>query len=1015
MNEENKNKQLSLLKIYKIYNIISYVLFGLLGLDFIGLVLGFIFIKEEVILLVFVCLLGLLAVILAVGGFLFVRLGKKVLYDELFLTTKENIALFTHRKKLFNPLKYKNLEESDELNEMFADISDHFSTLCLENGSLADTDINLEYEKGSRSVVSYDSLVDNIPLILHAAKFFRNGFIQLTYNLGGEMIKDKDAKQVIKSIKKCLNYPGLLISESKKKKGFLIYVPRVDSVSQLTEEVDRLLKGISLLRNTPHGHEMVLCHAAVVVYPYSDIDNILDDLKFAARQKKILNVYLPNSQLGKNPYLLESDMNQNHMSKFIERFASLKVEAKNLDASYVRIAKLIGQVADHFCFTCAGFIEFDNDSDSYVSKYSYSSTNSHIFPEGATINSDFMTNLNEVKDYDGSYYFSSRKHLNDSIAPFIDIYGIKSGQFFTLTVNEKNVAVLYFLNDDKELNLDTYLRECLSVFAHTLTAFLKSVRDTKYSLLNRTRFRDITRLSNIRLYSVAKNSHRLTFISDALMDEVPSAKKHRTCYKSIYGLSEPCPGCPIVSKRSLVQTLGKAKYETTIVLHNAEDDSIHMLMKPCEGTPVMDRFDQNILTNTYSSYLDNMNNAFQGGVKGYVLFLSLTNLAPLLEKDGNEGYSFILRNFTRSLRDTTGQMSLFLYKDNVLALILPSYDRFGIIDICEKIYDISKAAKNIDGSDFPLNLTYIACYFPLDYKSLVEFNNAMETLFPKFISDAEPDLLHFADDNVTRRASKTGYLLSVIDDSFNKATFKIKMQPVVDNISWRMAGAELLLRLRDDYRDIPLSAKEIIQVAAENNRIGTISDALLVYVGDLYARHGYSFFKSMGLTHISLNTDYSYFENSDFIEKLGNMTTKHSIPKGFVAMEISEGDVASHLEGYSSITAGILKTNTGLICDDFTGDSVSLQMLKDLGFSEIKISTSLVLHIGEDASYLNRVETIYHHAMLLGLKVTLVGIEDKTNYDLIKDECRECDIQGKYFYDPLEESAFLEALRKSNI
>lgn len=132
-------------------------------------------------------------------------------------------------------------------------------------------------------------------------------------------------------------------------------------------------------------------------------------------------------------------------------------------------------------------------------------------------------------------------------------------------------------------------------------------------------------------------------------------------------------------------------------------------------------------------------------------------------------------------------------------------------------------------------------------------------------------------------------------------------------------------------------------------------------------------------------------------------------------MEISEKDVADHLEGYSKITSGIIKTNIDLICDRYTGDHVSLQMLKDLGFTEIKISQSLVLNIGEDASYLNKVENIYRNAKLIALRVTLVGIENKTNYDLIKDECRDSSIQGKYFYEPLDESAFLEALRKSNV
>ena len=1013
---KKESKKLTILQVYKIYNIVSIVFFSLLGLDFIGLILAFALIKNEVFLIILVAILAFLALVLALGGYLFVRRAKILLYDDLYLGMRNNIKLFMHRKKLFNSLPDHHFAEASELNEMFDDISRHFATLCLEDSSLSDSDVKLEYEKGSRTIVTYQSLVDNISLILQASKYFRNAFVHLSYALGSETIKDKDAEVVIKNIKKALNYSGMLISEEEKKKGFLLYVPRIDSISQFREELDQLLKSISLLKHNPQGSEMVLCHAAVVIYPYSRADQILEDLKFATRQNKVLNIYLPNAQLGKNPYFLESDMNSSQMSKFIESFTSLHIEAKNLHSSRHRLNKLINQVADYFCFTCAGLIEFEDDSDSFVSQYSYSSTNSHIFPEGVTINSELINVLNEVKDSDHSYYFSSRKHLNNKIAPYIDIYCIKSGLFYILNNGgDKAAAILYFFNDDKELNLDTYLRESLLVFAYIISCFVKSIRETNFSLLNRTRFRDIVRLSNIKLYSVAKNSHRLTFISDALMDEIPSAKKHRTCYKALYGRSTPCEDCPMTSKHSLIQPLGKIKYETTIVLHNDEDDSVHMFMQPMSDNFRMDRFDRNTLTNSYYSYIDNLNNAWLGGVRGYALYLSITNISALIERDGNEGYAFVLRNFSRQLRDSTGQMSLFLYRDNVLCLTLPSYNRHSIIDIVEKIYEMSKQTKTLNGEDYPLQITYIASHYPQDYKSVEEFNNAMEKIFPQYMRDEEPDLLHFPETGHTRRASKMGYLLSVIDDSFNKKTFQIKLQPVVNNVNWRMIGAELLLRLRDDYRDITLNTNEIVKVAEDNNRVGTMSDALLTYVGELYNRHGYSFFKSMGLSRLSFNTDFSYFDNSSFIEKLGSLATKNSIPKGFLALEISEEDVANHLEGYSAITPRIIKTDTDLICDRYTGEFVSLQMLKDLGFTEIKISQSIVVKIGEDTSYLNKVVTIYHHAMLLGLRVTLVGIEDKANYDIVKDECHNCSIQGKYFYDPLEEDGFLEALRKCNV
>lgn len=1012
---KKERKKFSVPTLFKIYFITTIVLISLLVLSAGSLLVIYFFFKNLILELVLVGICALLGLLLVFLGFFYILKGKKLLYDNLYIGTRDNIKLFTRRRKIFKPIKDDLLAESQEINNLFDEVNKHFATLCIEDGSLSNVDIKFEYVNGSRTFVTYDSLVGNIEAILKAGRYFRYAFMLINYSLVNDAIRDEDVNITIKNIRKSLNYNGLLVSQTPDQQGFFVFVPRIDSISQLREEIENMMKVTSLVKHTPQGSEIAACRVSVVIYPYSSAASIMDDLKFASRLKKNINIYIPTPQLGLNPMLLENNVITNQITKFIESLSSIKVDAKHIDSSYKHITRLISQVSDYFSFTCTGIIEFDNDSDSFMSRFSYSPNNSHIFPEGVVVNTDFVNSIHQVRDIDNTYYFSTRKHLNNALAPFIDIYCIESGLFYVITNNEKPIAILYFLNEDKELSLNSHARESLMVFSYILSSYFRSYRDTKFSVLNRIRFRDIIRLSDIRLYSVAKKSHRLTFLSDSLMDEVPAAKKHSICYKALYGRTSPCDGCPIKTKNSLTQMLGKKKYQTTVVLHNEEDDSAHLFMQPVGNQIAMDRFDKNILTNSYYSYIDNLSNAFLGGIKGYVLYFSITNLDSLIEKEGNQGYSFVLRNFTRELRDTTRQMSLFLYRDNILCFILPGFDRHMIIEFCEKIYAISKRCKNIAGDFYPLNITYIAHHFPQEYGNVTAFNNGMEKLFPKYAKDEEIDLLHFPETGHTRRASKTGYLLSVVDEAFSNKTFQIKLQPVVNNVNWRMVGAELLLRLHDNYRDLTLNTNEIIKVAEQNGRITMMSDALLAHMGELYDRHGFSFFKAMGLLRLSLNTNYSYFETSGFIDKLASLSRDHSIPKDFITLEISEQDVADHLEGYSKITSDIKSTNTDLICDRYTGDKVSLQMLKDLGFTEIKISQDIITRIGEDVSYLNKMETIYRQAKLLGLRVTLVGVENKTNYDLIKDECRESSIQGKYFYEPLDEKTFLEALRKSNL
>ena len=132
------------------------------------------------------------------------------------------------------------------------------------------------------------------------------------------------------------------------------------------------------------------------------------------------------------------------------------------------------------------------------------------------------------------------------------------------------------------------------------------------------------------------------------------------------------------------------------------------------------RFDKNILTNSYYSYIDNLSNAFLGGIKGYVLYFSITNLDSLIEKEGNQGYSFVLRNFTRELRDTTRQMSLFLYRDNILCFILPGFDRHMIMNSVKKSTRFSKRCKK-SRRLYPFETSLYCPPFPQEYGNVTAF------------------------------------------------------------------------------------------------------------------------------------------------------------------------------------------------------------------------------------------------------------------------------------------------------
>ena len=74
-----------------------------------------------------------------------------------------------------------------------------------------------------------------------------------------------------------------------------------------------------------------------------------------------------------------------------------------------------------------------------------------------------------------------------------------------------------------------------------------------------------------------------------------------------------------------------------------------------------------------------------------------------------------------------------------------------------------------------------------------------------------------------------------------------------------------------------------------------------------------------------------------------------------------------------------------LVCDQYSGKYVSLEALKNIGFNEVKISRAFISHIDSDRQRLNDVRVLLNNIKELGLKASVVGVENIDQYLLLKE------------------------------
>ena len=156
-------------------------------------------------------------------------------------------------------------------------------------------DIDLEYWDKERHLVKHESFLKELPNIIFKSQNYRNTLIEVYYDLSEEDLTAKDVDYIVGVLlRNFRNYSNYLFILPEDRKSIWLYLPRVDSLSKIKEQIEICIKECSISRRLADGITPLTAHFSVVCYPYSDVNEIFPDLRYAKRQGKVINFYIPN-------------------------------------------------------------------------------------------------------------------------------------------------------------------------------------------------------------------------------------------------------------------------------------------------------------------------------------------------------------------------------------------------------------------------------------------------------------------------------------------------------------------------------------------------------------------------------------------------------------------------------------------------------------------------------------------------------------------------------------------------
>ena len=977
---------------------------------------------NDVFTLISAILFVLFIAFTVVSVYLLFKQSYIVFFNNLMTNTRDNYAKLASFEQGLTHYGQDEIDEFKELNDQVDQINSFLSNVMLANSHLDYDNLDLDYPvPGNKKYITLDSFLKNYKQFILQTELFRNAIIFFYYDAKPEFMTEDVYTILYKNILAEFDEDNIVIARHDKRMGFMVYLPYIDSLSCLKERLEKVVRKSVLAKHEAGGANVAVCKCACVVYPYSDIEDLIPDLRYAIRQGKDVNLYTPDRLNRANKHIYHTSLNLNNIAKMFESLSKGTRDFDDLSRSKSAYQKVLKQLADHVGFETVGAALYNSNKRQYVIDFEFDSTErGGLFKDEINMDRELIEELVKCCDDDSSFYFSKRLPVNNQVGRKLDIYGIKSGYFFLVREDDIVKSVIYYLNRDKEqILLNAYDKESLMVFSAYAAEFTRQISgETDIHVIER-RYRSILRLTDYNLYSIDRNNHELIELSDGLQDVFGVVERGDKCYRKLYGLDEPCRDCPLTAKTKKVSHIGQRDYITSMMLERKKEEYPTILLSPVNedsSSQTLNRYDPHLLIHSTYGFIERLDNLFLSKNRGYILFVSIDNSHDLLELYGEEGYQSRLRAFFKNYRHNHkfGEGEVYAYRDNIFAFVFPEEGRVDILNKSESIYEISQRPfDENDKSEVKLKCTYIGFEYPQTFNNRVEFTRNVD----KYIKDNDDkfhkDLFILPDTNYIRMASREQFIVSLLDNALQTESLSLKYLPEVKGSANKIVGAELLLRLTDKYRNVSLSPYEFIPVASKNNRIGSITNYLINRIGEMYQKYGLSAFKLAGLKSLSLNIDTTYFDDPNFLDKIAELVEKYHFPRGFLRFEFNEFDVAEHYDEIKQAAQKITNLDVYITADNYTGRYVSINKLKELGFFNIKLSRSLIVDMVKDPTKISGVKSIVDSIKEFGLNYCFVGIEDKQTFQMLSEIDQDFIAEGYYFYQPLDLDVLLDKLRQT--
>ncbi len=264
------------------------------------------------------------------------------------------------------------------------------------------------------------------------------------------------------------------------------------------------------------------------------------------------------------------------------------------------------------------------------------------------------------------------------------------------------------------------------------------------------------------------------------------------------------------------------------------------------------------------------------------------------------------------------------------------------------------------------------------------------------------------DDTLYQEYEMREFVLTHIDQAIEAGDLQVYYQPVIRNLTGKLASCEALVRWIDPEKGM-ISPGDFVPILEESGVSYKVDTYVVNTVCSIIREDMLS-----GKTCVpcSVNISRADFDAIDPVEMVVNTVDAYEIPRSLLYIEITESALASNGGVISFAIERFHEAGFTVWMDDFGSGYSSLNILKDYDFDGLKIDMNFLRHFNDRSKDI--IDMTVQMAKKLGIHTVAEGVETKEHLQFLREiGCEK--IQGYYYGRPLPQAEAIANIASKDI